>query len=416
MAEKPVLKLGVLGDVQGLPARHDWGMNNFSRALDILKEKGVDVLLSLGDIAEGGDPDTYALYWEMIEERFGKGGIRHFACEGNHDLGNGHRPDFSAIFRQVCAGLRRPDKFICHEKISGYDFIAASETACGVYSHEVCAELAGKLASLPREKPVFVLTHYPPYGTMAGSFDDKAGIRPLREVLDRFPQVISLSGHTHWPLEDERCIWQGRFTAVTASSLSYGCMNERCFNSVGGIIPFAREAVQLLYMELFPDRLEIERVQVLDRSPAGERWRVRLPYRPEEAFYTDARPGSGSAPRFPAGARLLTRYDYGYMYLAFERTEEGVPALYYDVELVPLFPGGMPETHRYVGDFYRLKACRGPRIFLRLPGRGMRAGADYRIRVYPVSAFGVRGGPLEIVEHTWPGYPFKDGTPLCPQE
>ena len=44
------------------------------------------------------------------------------------------------------------------------------------------------------------------------------------------------------------------------------------------------------------------------------------------------------------------------------------------------------------------------------------ADADYRIRVYPVSAFGVRGTPLEIVEHTWPGYPFKDGRSLCPQE
>ena len=415
MAEKPVLKLGVLGDVQGLPSRHDWGMNNLALALDILKEKRIDGLLSLGDIAEGGNPATYGLYWEMIEERFGKDGLRHFSCEGNHDLGNGHCPDFAATFRQVCAGLRRPEEFVCCERIAGYDFLAVSETACGAYSQEVCSELAEKLASLPREKPVFLLTHYPPSETMAGSFD-KAGIHSLRKILDRFPQVISLSGHTHWPLEDERCIWQGNFTAVTASSLSYACMNEQCFNSVGGIVPYAREAVQLLYMELFPDRLEIERVQVFDRRSIGEKWLVRLPYRPEEAFYTDARPGSGFAPRFPAGARLLTRYDYGYMYLAFDRPEEENYPQYFDVELSPLFSGGRPETHRYVSDFYRLKANREAQIFLRLPGLGMRADADYRIRVYPVSAFNVRGEPLVTVEHTWPGYPFKDGTFLCPQE
>ena len=413
--EKTLLKLGVLGDVQGLPSRHDWGMNNLALALDILKEKRIDVLLSLGDIAEGGDPDTYALYWEMIEERFGRDGLRHFSCEGNHDLCNGHHADFGAVFRQVCAGLRRPDRLLCHERIAGYDFLSLAETACGVYSEEACGKLAEKLASLPQKKPVFLLTHYPPCGTMAGSCG-KAGIHSLRKTLDRFPQVISLSGHTHWPLEDERCIWQGNFTAVTASSLSYACMDEPCFNSVGGIVPYAREAVQLLYMELYPDRLEIERVHVLDRRPIGGRWIIRLPYRPEEAFYTAARPGSALVPRFPEGARLLTRYDYGYMYLAFDRPEEKNYPQYFDVELSPLFFGGTPETHRYVSDFYRREENRASQIFLKLPGTGMRAGADYRIRVYPVSAFGVRGTPLEIVEHTWPGYPFKDGTSLCPQE
>ncbi|MBQ7208870.1 MAG: metallophosphoesterase [Lentisphaeria bacterium] len=413
MAEKPVLKLGILGDVQGLPSRHDWGMNNLALALDILKEKRIDGLLSLGDIAEGGNPATYALYWEMIEERFGKD-LFHFCCEGNHDLGNGHRPDFAAIFRQACAGLGRPAEVLCHERFAGYDFISLAETGSWSYSEEACRLLEEKLASLPGGGPVFLLTHFPPYGTMAGSFG-RSGIRSLREVLDRFPRVVSLSGHTHWPIDDERCIWQGAFTAVTASSLSYGCMSEECFNVLGGIIPYAREAVQMLYMELFPDRVEIERISVPDRRTVGGKWLVRLPHRPEEAFYTDARPGSGDPPRFPAGAKLLTRYDYGYMYLAFDRPEEENYPLYFDVELSPLFPGEAATT-RYVSDFYRRKENRASQIFLKLPGTGMRAGADYRIRVYPVSAFGVRGEPLAIVEHTWPGYPFKDGTPLCPQE
>ena len=78
--------------------------------------------------------------------------------------------------------------------------------------------------------------------------------------------------------------------------------------------------------------------------------------------------------------------------------------------------GGEAATTRYVSDFYRRKENRASQIFLKLPGTGMRADADYRIRVYPVSAFGVKWTPLEIVEHTWPGYPFKDGKSLYPQE
>jgi hypothetical protein len=57
------------------------------------------------------------------------------------------------------------------------------------------------------------LSHYHPEGTVLGA-SAKYG-RRLRKVLDKFPQVISLSGHTHCPLANERMIWQGAFTEST---------------------------------------------------------------------------------------------------------------------------------------------------------------------------------------------------------
>jgi len=33
-----------------------------------------------------------------------------------------------------------------------------------------------------------------------------------------------------------------------------------------------------------------------------------------------------------------------------------------------------------------------------------------------VEAFGKRGAPLEMTCLLWPGYKFKDGAPVCPQE
>ena len=55
-------------------------------------------------------------------------------------------------------------------------------------------------------------------------------------------------------------------------------------------------------------------------------------------------------------------------------------------------------------------------MFVKLPGVGMIDDADYVIKVYPVNTWETRGEPLEIREHTWQGYTFKDGTLLYPQE
>ena len=411
MEIKPILKIGVLGDIQGLPARHDWGMSNFARATEILKSRNVNVLLSLGDTAEGGNPDTYKLYWEILEENFGKDGITHIACEGNHDLGNKNLNNFTEAFQRACAGIKQPAQLLYHKNVSGIDFISFAEDEVGKYSKESCQQLRSFLEQFSADKPLFLLTHYPPAKTMAGS-SDKSGIQNLRDVLNDFPQVISLSGHTHWPLEDDQYLWQGNFTAITASSLSYGFMRGDYFNSLSGLIPYGREAIQILYMELYADCLKIERIHVLDNRTIGNIDKVYLPYSPENKIYSTP----SSQPRFPENARLLVRYDFGYMYLGFDRPE-GIDTLYLDVEIIPANPeNGKTQTIRYVNEFYRQQVNRAGMMFIKLPGDGMIDDADYIIKLYPVNTWETRGEPLEIKEHTWKGYTFKDGALLYPQE
>jgi len=420
--DNPLLRVGIISDIQGLPKRHDWGMRNFARALDQLKQRGIDTLLTVGDIAESGNPDTYALFWELIEERFGKNSLRHFGCEGNHDIGNGRKTGLEEAFGRVCAGLRRPAENPYREEIVGFDFVTLAAFDGMHYAENDLAKLEALLKECTAAKPgkpVFLLTHLPPAETMSGSFCKEASAG-LRQVLNKFPQVISFSGHTHYPLEDERCIWQGEFTAVTTATLAYGCMNDQClFNPVNSILPYAREAAQFLYMEVYSDRVELHRIQVLDECEIGAPWVIRMQYEPEKAVYSGKRAEKALAPEFPKDAELLTRYDYGYMFIAFDVPKQGGFAQYYDVELALKLPDGSfaaSETIRYVSDFYRQKRSRAEMLFLRLPGKGMIAGTEYRIRVYPVESFGRRGAPLEKIELTWHNYPFKDGAPLYPQE
>lgn len=49
---------------------------------------------------------------------------------------------------------------------------------------------------------------------------DKNG-NTLREILPKYPQVMTFAGHSHCPLNEERSIWQGTFTALSTSSSKY---------------------------------------------------------------------------------------------------------------------------------------------------------------------------------------------------
>ena len=49
---------------------------------------------------------------------------------------------------------------------------------------------------------------------------DKNG-NTMREILPNYPQVMTFAGHSHCPLNEERSIWQGTFTALSTSSSKY---------------------------------------------------------------------------------------------------------------------------------------------------------------------------------------------------
>ena len=418
-SSKPLLKVGIFSDIQALPSRHDWGMYNFVKALEIFKEKGVDLLVNAGDLAEGGDPETYALYWQLIEEAFPGGSPEHIACEGNHDC-NGKVP-FKEAFAKVCKNLRRECVNPEHRVIKGYDFITFATFDRIHYAEEELPALEKalqKAAERDPEKPVFVITHFPPAETVSGSFS--SGSEGLKRVLQKFPQAVSLSGHTLYPLMDERTIWQGEFTAIETSTLAYGCMTEeKCFNTVNGILPFAREVTECLYLEIFEDRMEFRRYNTTDRRELGPVWKTALPFVPGKGEYTASRAETRQAPRFAEGSTVLLRYDYGYAYIIFDRCTRGDFAHFYDVEFSCFDEEKAvwdePSVYRYCGDFYRFECNQQDKLYFKLP-ETLKEGHLCRFRIYGVESFGKRGEPLEMECRLWKGYRFKEAAGLYPQE
>ena len=383
--------------MQGFDSPHDWGFWNLKRAFRILDSKNPDVLLNIGDVCDHASPKSLRCYMNIFKESFKKRPV-HIACAGNHDFWT-DKPDPEKDWRSFCDELELPyDNPLCRT-VGGYDFIAFSSSDGKNYPPESLEKLEKAIrraAERDSKKPIFVITHESPSETVIGTIHDKAHTQ-LKEILSRWPQVISFGGHWHYPLEDERGIWQGAFTAIGTSTLSYGCrgMDGKFQNDVGGILPFAREVTQMLYLELFEDRLEVHRYHADGREIKPDAlWSIPLPFRPESAPYTfENRRKNRTAPEFAPGTDVLLRFDFGYLFLIFDQAHHPDFVHSYKIR-VSRQDGTLVGEYTYISDFYRLPEHRDKRMFCRLPDKTLKGGEVYRFEIYPVESFGHTGKPL----------------------
>lgn len=114
-----------------------------------------------------------------------------------------------------------------HRVINGFHFIgiSASKTEGEHYSEYqkewLVQELDKAVADDP-DKPIFVLQHEHILNTVYGSSDFEGwGMPDFAEILKNYPQVVDFSGHSHYPINDPRSIWQGEYTAIGTGGLYY---------------------------------------------------------------------------------------------------------------------------------------------------------------------------------------------------
>ncbi len=425
--ETPLLKVGIVSDVQGYDYPEDWGMSNFDKALRVLAKLEPDVLVSAGDLSDHGEDDTALRYYvALMKKRFGAKYPVQVACAGNHDVWTKDekvRPQQQCI-DEFCAAFGEKSSRLWHKVVKGFDFIALSLFEPNGFDAPSIALLKAaldKAVARDAKRPIFVVTHYHPYGTCIDS--NCNAWKPLRELLNGYPQVVSLSGHTHCPLEDERSIWQGEFTAIETAGLSYGCMPVEYQNEVSCLIPYGREAIGFNFLEIYADRMVFRRYHADDMKPMkpGRDWVVKYPYKPSDAVYTEAkRKAAEVAPAFAAGETLLFRYDFGFVYFICEPAKHPDFVHHYELAITPLAADGAvageTKTWKYLADFYRREALKNQRLCLKAPPKSMKPGGRYRCELRPVANFGTKGVPIALDVTVRASYTFNDMRDTYPQE
>jgi len=114
-----------------------------------------------------------------------------------------------------------------HVVINGFHFIllSASENVDEHYGEYQRTWLKTQLDAAVKDdptKPIFVAHHEHVKNTVYGSSDFEGwGNSYFRDIFNQYPHIVHFSGHSHYPINDPRSIWQGEFTAIGTGSMKY---------------------------------------------------------------------------------------------------------------------------------------------------------------------------------------------------
>jgi len=180
--------------------------------------KGFDALCIAGDFTNTGIDTQYDTFLQVINENL-RPETQLIACMGNHEFKNtrDYDPSLSADLYVEKMGTETNTVY----EINGYQFVSCSYdsfTASSYILNSGWLERSVRTAvEKSGDKPVFVIQHAAPFDTVYGSLN--WGDPVITGVLANYPTVIDFSGHSHYPINDPRSIWQGSFTALGCGTL-----------------------------------------------------------------------------------------------------------------------------------------------------------------------------------------------------
>lgn len=189
-------------------------MNEYSENAEY---KNLDAVMVVGDFTGGGAEKEYEIYNKILDENLNDS-TQVLTVLGNHEFIDYRDVDASVgydVYKKYVNENVDTDVVI-----NGYHFIGVSYAEDGKSFTDKILWLEEKLAKATLEdptKPIFVYQHPHPAFTVYGS--GNWGDFTVRTVLDKYPQVVDFSGHSHYFSGDPRSVWQGEFTAVGCGAL-----------------------------------------------------------------------------------------------------------------------------------------------------------------------------------------------------
>lgn len=279
---KILLKFGAMTD-NHLSVSDPQNALRTERIFDFFKQHEVNAVVNCGDISDRYSLECTENFCRMFDRAFPEGSAEKFWIAAGHDVLGAE--DKIKAYSEVaecydCGGLN-PVKII-----HGFLFIGISQEQ----DWEILESTLQKYYKNDG-KPVFVVTHEPPHDTVLKS--KYKYFLELRQILNKYPQVINISGHTHSPVFLDRMIWQGEFTVVNAGSLYY--WKDDPMGAASRKLP----SCDALIFEVYEDRIILRRFDMLDMQEFPP-FSLTLPFDPGSApFNPDLRSKTFCVPEIP---------------------------------------------------------------------------------------------------------------------
>ena len=408
VAAEPVMRVGLMTDTHVDKRKASCRM--LKNSLALFKKHNVDLIVNLGDIANVYDEAGYKNYRDTVKAVYGNSVPREIFVFANHDYMGRKSEKVDDVFKDVKKHLESrndPNDII---KYKGYTFVVISQ----FIKRPKYIEMMEKAVKENQAKPIFVLDHVPAFDTVYHS--KTWGDRMRRQILDRYPQAVQLSGHVHGTLTNELNIWQGKFTAVNAGSLQYWG------GDLVGSVPPTHKSDMVMILEVYPDKLQFRRYfsTTGEEYGADDLWSVPLPFDPKSAPYTIAkRKAAVPVPEFAKDAKVTAVCGKDSATVSFPNHNR---AFFYKVELLRQVEGKWQRYARldHISEFMLPEAKRSAVVRQKIDIGYFDAGKEYLIKVTPVDFYGNEGkaisGKLEVKSRVADTVVFESRDPMkeCP--
>ena len=390
VAAEPLLRFGAISD-NHLDNRQPDSWARTKMAFEFFKKHKVEFFVNSGDITNTFQPDMFKLWRKMYLEVFSDEAARpdFLMIPAGHDKSGAESTaaGYAEFAKLTGSGAVNPVKVV-----KGYHFVSLAQWE---NSKILKKNLEAAIAASKPGQPVFVITHVPPKGTTLGSTSKAGGDPSLRPMLNQYPQVISLAGHTHNRLMDERAIWQGEFTAVNLGSIAY-CGNGGIANPTDR--PKSHDAS---IWEVYADKVIIRRFNIktgLELFPE-RRWTIQLPYDPDKAQYSVKNRKNFPVAKFDQAAELgfkpekFSSQRWGKLIIP-PLKENSFALLFYDVKVEKKNKDGKFEHYGIIGFTRTAMPPPGVCEEFGFPAGYLESDSTYRFTVTPVSYFDKSSDPL----------------------
>lgn len=189
---------------------------SYSKSHD--KYNNLDAVMVCGDMTDWGREDEYEMYHKVVSENL-REGTQILEVMGNHEFIEEREVEGVNAFDNYKKYINEETEI--HTVINGYHFIGISYSDKNENFGDKTKWLDEQLKIATKEdknKPVFVFQHPHPTLTVYGSVNWSE--ISIRTVLEKYPQVVNFSGHSHYCSADPRTLWQGSFTAMGTGAIA----------------------------------------------------------------------------------------------------------------------------------------------------------------------------------------------------
>ena len=363
------------------------------RALKIFQKNNIDIIILAGDITFDGKIINY-LYFKEIYNSVYENQKRPILISimGNHDYMN---KNVSKLGNQKKFFKYMNSYPFSHYLINNYNFIFWSYSFIikGNSIKEEYSWLKSRI-EIARKKikkigdPIFIISHMTPLKTVYGS-ENILGNKDLYDILKKYPEVISITGHSHYSLRNKKSIWQGEFTALNIQSISYIEL-DKLYNNYLDVVNSSKNDSMGLIVYLKKNNVIFDRIQFSTEEILEERWNIKFPINSSNFNYKFDKMNKKIKPFFDDKNRMkiiiINKKNNKKILIIFKAAFHQDYVYKYKIVLKNTEKQENNRIYYFYSDYYKSKKNRQKILRFEIPNDINRG--KYKIDIYAIDTFG----------------------------